>query len=128
MPQVPFEFVALDHVVLRVQDMDRALHFYSEILGCPVERRVPSIGLVQLRAGSALIDLLPSDSTDLRSQNMDHFCLRIRPFDPARIKKYLHAYAEGGVEQRYGAQGMGRSLYISDPDGNVVELKEELQE
>ncbi|WP_370277719.1 VOC family protein [Pontibacterium sp.] len=128
MPQVPFEFVALDHVVLRVQDMDRALHFYSEILGCTEERRVPSIGLVQLRAGSALIDLLPSDSPDHRSQNMDHFCLRIRPFDPARIKKFLQAYAVGDVEQRYGAQGMGRSLYISDPDGNVVELKEELQE
>jgi catechol-2,3-dioxygenase len=106
--------------------MDSALHFYSEILGCSEERRVPAIGLVQLRAGSSLIDLLPSDSPDLRSQNMDHFCLRITPFDPARIKKYLHAYAEGEIELRYGAQGMGRSLYISDPDGNIVELKEEL--
>lgn len=126
MSDVPFTFVALDHVVLRVQDMDSALHFYTEVLGCAVERRVPSIGLVQLRAGSSLIDLIPSASSDLRSQNMDHFCLRISPFDPARIKKYLQAYAEGDIEQRYGAQGMGRSLYISDPDGNVVELKEEL--
>lgn len=125
MPEIPFEVVALDHVVLRVQDMERSLQFYTQVLGCNEERRVNEIGLVQLRAGSALIDLIPATEDPQSAPNMDHFCIRVRPFDPARLKNYLQAYASGEVEQRYGAQGMGQSLYINDPDGNVVELKED---
>ena len=44
----------LDHVVLRVADVERSIVFYGEILGCAVERRIDELGLVQLRAGSAL--------------------------------------------------------------------------
>jgi glyoxylase I family protein len=129
MSEIPFTVTALDHVVLRVGDMARALAFYCDLLGCPVERRIESIGLVQLRAGSALIDLVPSTSTDpvINSQNMDHFCIRIRPFQIEALKQHLGPYLVGDVEQRYGAQKMGQSLYVKDPDGNVVELKEELQ-
>lgn len=126
MSEIPFSVTALDHVVLRVRDMSRALAFYCDLLGCPVERRLESIGLVQLRAGSALIDLIPADDSVIISQNMDHFCIRIRPFHPEALKRHLASYLIGDVEQRYGAQKMGQSLYLKDPDGNVVELKEEL--
>ena len=73
-----FAIQGLDHVVLRVADVERALRFYCEVLGCREERRLESIGLVQLRAGAALIDLVPTEGTpETGGGNMDHFCLRI---------------------------------------------------
>jgi len=121
-----FAIMQLDHVVLRVADMERALRFYVEVLGCSVERRVESIGLVQLRAGASLVDLVPIDPPAGEApRNMDHFALRIEPFEAEALKSYL---ADRGVEigelgNRYGAEGDGPSLYIYDPDGNMVELK-----
>jgi glyoxylase I family protein len=123
---MPFRIKGLDHVVLRVADMDRALHFYSDVLGCPEERRVESIGLVQLRAGASLIDLLPADpAVGTQPGNMDHFCLRIEPFEPEALGTYLRGRGVevGAPARRYGAEGHGPSLYIQDPDGNTVELK-----
>ena len=124
----------IDHLVLRVIDLDAMLRFYVEALGCRIERRQDSIGLVQLRAGRSLIDLVPVDGKLGRSggaapgpegRNMDHFCLRVDPFDEAAIRSQLagHGYAAGPVEQRYGAEGEGPSLYVTDPEGNVVEFK-----
>ncbi len=124
----------LDHVVLRVSDVERAIAFYSEVLGCPVERRVEKLGLYQLRAGTALIDLVDVDGTIGRGggpapgadgHNMDHFCVRVEPFDAAAIAAHLEAHGveAGPVEQRYGAEGDGPSIYLEDPDGNTVELK-----
>jgi glyoxylase I family protein len=124
----------IDHLVLRVIDLDAMLRFYHEALGCPIERRQDSIGLVQLRAGSSMIDLVPVDGKLGRSggaapgpegRNMDHFCLRVDPFDEAAIRRQLEKYgfAAGSVEQRYGAEGEGPSMYVTDPEGNVVEFK-----
>jgi glyoxylase I family protein len=124
----------LDHLVLRVTDLPRALAFYVDVLGCPIERQQDAIGLVQLRAGSALIDLVPVDGQLGRAggaapgrdgRNLDHFCLRVEPFDAEAIHAYLaaHGVVAGPVESRYGAEGLGPSIYIQDPDGNVVELK-----
>ncbi len=116
----------LDHVVLRVADLERAVHFYCEVLGCRVERRAESISLVQLRAGASLIDLVPAGGTpEVAGGNMDHFCLRIDPFDEAKLRAHLvaHGVEVGEVVTRYGAEGNGPSLYIQDPDGNTVELK-----
>ncbi len=116
----------LDHVVLRVADLDRAIHFYCEVLGCTEERRLESIGLVQLRAGASLIDLvLAEGAPEVAGGNMDHFCLRIEPFDEAAIRSHLatHGVEAGEVARRYGAEGHGPSLYLQDPDGNTVELK-----
>ncbi len=116
----------LDHVVLRVADLERAIRFYCEVLGCTEERRVESIGLVQLRAGASLIDLVPADSApEVAGGNMDHFCLRIEPFDEAELRVHLtaHGVEVGEVARRYGAEGQGPSLYLQDPDGNTVELK-----
>ncbi len=121
-----FAIKGLDHVVLRVADLDRAIRFYCEVLGCREERRVESINLVQLRAGTALIDLIAAEGApDPGAGNMDHFALRIEPFDEAALRAHLdsHGVAVGELATRYGAEGSGPSLYIQDPDGNTVELK-----
>ncbi len=121
-----FAIKGLDHVVLRVADLERAIRFYCEVLGCTEERRVESINLVQLRAGAALIDLIPAAGAPAPGAgNMDHFALSIAPFDEAALRAHLdsHGVAVGEVATRYGAEGSGPSLYITDPDGNTVELK-----
>jgi len=110
------------------------LGFYRDILNCPVERELPELGLVQLRAGNALIDLLPADSELGRlgggpprqqGRNMDHLCLQIEMMGEAELLDYLstNGITVEDFAERYGAQGYGRSLYIHDPEGNVVELK-----
>ena len=124
----------IDHLVLRVIDLDAMVRFYLDVLGCSVERRQDEIGLVQLRAGHSLIDLVPVDgklgrmggaAPGAEGRNMDHFCLRVEPFDGDAIRAHLTAHGvEGGkTERRYGAEGEGPSIYLSDPEGNVVELK-----
>jgi catechol 2,3-dioxygenase-like lactoylglutathione lyase family enzyme len=123
----------IDHLVLRVTDLDRMLHFYCDVLGCTIERRKDSIGLIQLRAGNSLIDLVPVHGLlgkaggappGKEGRNLDHFCLRIEPFDETSIRQHLEANGlqAGELASRYGAEGEGPSIYISDPEGNVVEL------
>jgi catechol 2,3-dioxygenase-like lactoylglutathione lyase family enzyme len=130
----PIEIRGLDHVVLRVADLERSLRFYCGVLGCAEERRVEALGLVQLRAGSALIDLVPVDSPLGRlggpapgasGRNLDHFALQLARFDEAGLRAHLaaHGVEPGEVAERYGALGVGPSMYVRDPDGNVVELK-----
>jgi glyoxylase I family protein len=116
--------MGLDHVVLRVADMDRAIGFYERVLGLHVERRLPEIGLVQLRAGASMIDLVPRKD-DAAGRNMDHFAVRIERIDVPALSAHLRAHGidPGEVRRRYGAEGYGSSLYITDPDGNTVELK-----
>jgi len=129
-----FRLLALDHVVLRVADLARARAFYCDVLGCSFEKWQENLGLLQLRAGSSLIDLVTLDGPLGRAggappgqeaRNLDHFCLRIQPFEAAALRAHLAAYgvAAGEVVERYGAEGSGPSLYLSDPDGNTVELK-----
>jgi catechol 2,3-dioxygenase-like lactoylglutathione lyase family enzyme len=108
--------------------------FYTGVLGCTVERRQASIGLVQLRAGRSLVDLVPVDGVLGRAggappgregRNLDHFCFRVEPFDEAAIRRDLDAagIAAGETVMRFGAEGEGPSIYLSDPEGNTVELK-----
>jgi glyoxylase I family protein len=128
------KLLGLDHLVLRVVHLDRMLQFYVDVLGCTIERRQDEIGLVQLRAGASLIDLVPVEGKLGRQggaapgadgRNLDHFCLRVEPFQAEAIRAHLAALgvAAGPVESRYGAEGEGPSVYLSDPEGNVVELK-----
>lgn len=125
--------LGLDHIVLRVVDLERMIAFYGEVLGCRVERRQSDIGLVQLRAGSALIDLVPVDgklgsvkgaAPGREGHNLDHLCLRVEPYDEAAIRAHLaaHGVAVGEAGSRYGAEGEGPSIYLQDPQGNTVEL------
>jgi catechol 2,3-dioxygenase-like lactoylglutathione lyase family enzyme len=129
-----FTILGLDHVVLRASDMAGLERFYCDVLGCTVERREEDFGLVQLRAGRTLVDLLdvarpagraggPPPGKD--RHNMDHFCLRIEPFDWPALRAYFAARGIPASEvlQRYGADGEGPSIYITDPAGNSVELK-----
>lgn len=120
-----FYIKSLYYVVLIIENIQESIKFYCEILGCRVERRVESIGLVQLRAGSSLIDLVPASSEKPAGRNMDHFALTISPFDEPALKAYFahHGVAIGDVARRYGAEGYGPSIYLNDPDGNQVELK-----
>ena len=133
-PAGPFRPLGIDHVVVRVRDMERSIEFYGSVLGCVPERRVDELGLVQLRAGASLVDLVDIAKPLGRAggappgegaRNMDHFALRIEPFDVAAITAHLRAQGVEPAEpaRRYGAEGMGLSIYIHDPDGNVVELK-----
>jgi catechol 2,3-dioxygenase-like lactoylglutathione lyase family enzyme len=130
------EIRGLDHVVLRVSDVTRSLRFYCGVLGCVEERRSDALGLVQLRAGASLIDLvdvvsplgrLGGAAPGVEARNVDHFALQLASFDADAIRAHLaaHGVEAGEVAQRYGALGMGPSLYVRDPDGNVVELKGE---
>ncbi len=124
----------LDHLVLRIVDLEKMLNFYCGVLGCTIERRKDSIGLVQLRAGRSLVDLVPVDGQLGRAggappgsqgRNLDHFCFRIEPFDEDAIRRHLEAnnVQAGTVATRNGAEGEGPSMYVTDPEGNVVELK-----
>jgi catechol 2,3-dioxygenase-like lactoylglutathione lyase family enzyme len=126
--------LGLDHVVLRVADLDTALGFYCGLLGCAEERRIDEIGLIQVRAGAALIDLVPVDSPLGRKggaapgregHNLDHFCLRVGDFDGEALRAELlvAGFSPSEVVRVYGAEGYGPSIYVDDPDGNTVELK-----
>jgi len=134
MSSAPFTIKGLDHLVLRVRDLDRMVRFYSDVLGCRVERTQQELGLTQLRAGRSLIDLVTVNgklgrmggaAPGKEARNLDHFCIAGEGYDEARIRSYLaeHKVEVGEAGSRYGADGEGPSLYISDPEGNVVELK-----
>jgi catechol 2,3-dioxygenase-like lactoylglutathione lyase family enzyme len=129
-----FQILGLDHVVLRVHDLPRMVRFYCEVLGCRIERERADIGLTQLRAGQSMIDLIEVDSELGRKggagpgregRNLDHLCLRVEPFDSGGIAAHLirHGVVPGETRMRYGAEGEGPSMYLSDPEGNTVELK-----
>lgn len=129
-----FRILDIDHVVLRVSDLERMIDFYCRILGCSVEWRRPDLGLVHLRAGSAMIDLVPVDgmlgqkggaAPGREGRNMDHVCLRVQPFDVDAIVTHLQGQGArvGEIRPRFGAQGEGVSIYVYDPEDNLVELK-----
>ena len=124
----------IDHIVLRVRDLDKMITFYTQVLGCTIEKRQEAIGLIQLRAGASLVDLVPVDgklgrmggaAPGKEGRNVDHFCFRVDGFDETGIRSWLasHGVEAGPAESRYGAEGEGPSIYVNDPEGNTVELK-----
>jgi glyoxylase I family protein len=129
-----FEIKHIDHLVIRVRDLQTMLDFYLNIIGCSMEKIQDDLGLYQLRAGNSLIDFIPVDgplgrlggaAPGLEGRNLDHFCLRIEPFEGEQILQYFRSKGvdPGKVESRYGAEGEGPSIYVTDPEGNVLELK-----
>jgi glyoxylase I family protein len=131
----PFAVERIDHIVLRVRDLTRSIGFYESVLGCKVERRREALGLVHLRAGASMIDLVSVDgplgrqggaAAEDGARNVDHLCLRIEPFDEHSLVEHLAAHGlapRGKAEINFGAEGNGPSIYFADPDGNTIELK-----
>ena len=129
----PFELEGLDHVVLLVRDMDAAKRFYCDVVGCRVDSELPEYGMLQLRAGASLIDLVDISGEEglwarppvEGGRNMDHVCLATRGFEIEPMRAHLAGHgieiAEEGI--RYGASGEGYSVYFRDPFGNQIELK-----
>jgi catechol 2,3-dioxygenase-like lactoylglutathione lyase family enzyme len=128
------KILGLDHIVLRVRDMERMVAFWRDALGCTVEKVQAELGLVHIRAGTALIDLVDvagklgregGRAPEAEGRNLDHFCLRVEPFDPAAIRARLtsQGVAVDAPKRRFGAEGYGDSIYLSDPEGNRIELK-----
>ena len=128
----PFKIEGIDHLVLRVNNLAESRKFYEGLLGCVMERELPGLGLYQLSAGRQLINLVPIGSKlagdfDVvqENKNLDHFCLTISPFEPDAITELMISAGVscGEAITRYGADGYGLSIYVTDPDGNTVELK-----
>ncbi len=128
------EIAGIDHVVLRCRDLERMERFYTEVLGCAVARRNEALGMIHLRAGNALIDLAAVSGELGRrggaaprqdGHNLDHFCLRIEPFDEGALRAHLRRQGieAGPLHHTYGAEGVGPALYLEDPEGNSIELK-----
>ena len=133
MAHPPFKLSGLDHVVLLVRDMAEAQYFYEQVLGCTVDRALPEYGMLQLRAGASLIDLVDIGSSEGEwarpekegGRNMDHVCIATGPCTAKAMRAHLAHHGVAIVEEgiRYGANGDGMSFYIRDPSGNQVELK-----
>jgi glyoxylase I family protein len=124
----------IDHVVLRVSNRDAMVRFYCDVLGAKFVADRPDIGMVHLRAGASMIDFVDFDgplgrgggaAPGKEGRNMDHLCLRVEPFDQDQIVAHLqsHSVQIGEIRERYGAEGNGMSIYLTDPEGNTVELK-----
>jgi glyoxylase I family protein len=124
---------AIDHVVFRVADLETAASFYIDVLGARWEKKQEAIGLYQLRVGTALIDLVPVDgklgamggaAPGKEGRNVDHVCFRVFPWDGDAILAHLRQHEIAAeIVSRYGAEGTGPSIYLTDPEGNNLELK-----
>lgn len=131
----PFRVERIDHIVLRVRDLSRSIEFYRTVLGCEIVRQREDLGLVHLRAGVSLIDVVSVDGklglrggapAATEARNVDHICLRIEPFVESDLVLHLKAHGLaplGKAEVNFGAEGDGLSIYFQDPDGNLIELK-----
>ena len=124
----------IDHVVLRVRDIERMRKFYCDVLGAMHVAYRPEFGMSHLRIGTAMIDLVEVDgplgkpggaAPGREGRNLDHLCLRVEPFDQDAIVKHLekNGVKVGDIRDRFGAEGNGVSIYLNDPEGNTVELK-----
>ena len=131
----PFSVQRIDHLVFRVRDLPRSVAFYSAVLGCEVVRKRDDLGLIHLRVGASMVDLISIDGklgraggvgAGVEGRNVDHLCLRIDPFIEEDIVRHLKQHGiepHGRASTNFGAEGEGLSLYFSDPDGNTIELK-----
>ncbi|MBI1366062.1 MAG: VOC family protein [Alphaproteobacteria bacterium] len=130
----PFKIKHIDHIVLRVANIEKMMTFYREVLGCAFEKDQSAIGLWQLRAGASLIDLISVDGAlgskggaapGVEARNLDHFALSVENFDDGAMRAHFekHGVTVTQSGERYGAEGDGPSIYILDPEGNEVEIK-----
>jgi catechol 2,3-dioxygenase-like lactoylglutathione lyase family enzyme len=124
---------SLDHLVLRVRDLDRSLAFYQGLLSLRVEgleqHRRGERPFVSLRVGESLLDLVPDPGYEpgpAAQAGLVHFCVTLGEF-AATVRRLRAAgvpFLEDEPVARAGARGVAPSIYAQDPDGYVVELKE----
>jgi glyoxylase I family protein len=125
---------AIDHVVLRVRDIEAMTRFYCDVLGARKVAYRAEFGMTHLRVGGSMIDVVAVDgplgkpggaAPGKEGRNMDHLCLRVDPFNQDAIVAHLkeHGVTVGEIRTRFGAEGNGVSIYLTDPEGNTVELK-----
>lgn len=115
----------LDHIVLLTPDVERSLGWYTETLGLPGERvdewRAGRVPFPSVRVDAhTIIDLFAGERGE---KNLDHLCLVIQPTDLQALADSGRFDVVSGPGRRWGARGDGLSLYVTDPDGNVVELR-----
>ena len=131
----PISVLGLDHLNLRVADLERALAFYTGVLGMRVvksnTRGDGSVSLVALRAGNCVVFLQPSPGyappADDKDSGLDHYSLEIEAHDAAALAAHLRAHnvpIVTGPVKLWGGHGDGTSIYVRDPDGHEVELKQ----
>jgi glyoxylase I family protein len=133
MTSPPFELRAIDHVVLIVDDLERAVKWYAEVVGATEEGDLRQFGMVQLRSGASMIDLVDAASETGGwakpkvdgGRNMDHLCLEIGPVTKQAMQAHLKKHKLDVEEEgwRSGAKGEGYSWYIRDPWDHQIELK-----
>jgi catechol 2,3-dioxygenase-like lactoylglutathione lyase family enzyme len=119
------KITGLDHVVIVTPDVERSLTWYCDELGLAGERvqewRKGAVLFPSVRVNAAtIIDLLESPRSGV---NVDHLCLVVEPQDLAALAASGRFDVVDGPAARFGALGMGTSLYVRDPDGNVIELR-----
>ena len=123
----------LDHLVITVTDISRAVDFYSRVLGLEVryrdrERVDLILGDLALRLHWTATDIEPRAATPTPG-SLD-FCLRsLLPLEEvARHLEALEVAIELGPVERQGATGKLESLYLRDPDGNLIEISRPLRQ
>ena len=124
----------MDHIVLNVRDIERAIAFYTGVLGLQGERldeyRRGEVGFPSVRINAnTLIDLMRSDATTesvSAARNLNHYCLVSEDVDLADLSASLKSEGVTVIQEpvsRWGARGQARSIYILDPDGNEIEIR-----
>lgn len=128
---------AIDHIVLNVTDIEKMISFYSEVLQLRVERleefRAEKVPFPSVRLNDdTIIDLFPKEmwqktaSAGPGRENLNHFCMALCKNDwdalGERLKENAVAIKEGPVP-RWGAHGIGTSIYFLDPEGTMIEAR-----
>ena len=130
--RLPIRVTGLDHIVLRVADVERSLAWYHEKLGLPGVRieqwRQGEVPFPSVRIdATTIIDFFAVDADTLAAAGtdgpLDHLCVLFEGPALQEIADDPGFDVQRGPVRVFGAQGYGHSVYVHDPDGIVVELR-----
>ena len=122
------EVLTMDHIVLRVSDVERSLNWYTDMLGLtPVradEWRNGECPFPSVRVSvDTIIDLIDGE-VDHNARNLDHFCMVVSAESMDEVRRSgAYDIVRDPDFALFGARGMADGLYIRDPDGNEIELR-----